>query len=104
VGTLESSKGLSGKVVEAARLHRRPPLAKAGKRERVVADSAAFNPQNLEALRADLGLDEPLPEQFLIYVSDTARFNFGGSFYYRGAPVSEVIASRIWPTSCCSGP
>lgn len=40
VGTLESSKGLSGKVVEAARLHRRPPLAKAGKRQRVVADSA----------------------------------------------------------------
>ena len=60
--------------------------------------TSAFNPQNLEALRADLGLDEPLPEQFLIYVSDTARFNFGGSFYYRGAPVSEVIASRIWPT------
>jgi peptide/nickel transport system permease protein len=60
--------------------------------------TSAFNPQNLEVLRADLGLDEPLPEQFLIYVSDTARFNFGGSFYYRGAPVSEVIASRIWPT------
>jgi ABC-type dipeptide/oligopeptide/nickel transport system permease component len=60
--------------------------------------TSAFNPQNLEALRADLGLDEPLPEQFLIYVGDTARFNFGGSFYYRGAPVSEVIASRIWPT------
>ena len=25
--------------------------------------TSAFNPQNLEALRADLGLDEPLPEQ-----------------------------------------
>jgi hypothetical protein len=31
VGTLESGKGLRGKVVEAAHLHRRPPLAKAGK-------------------------------------------------------------------------
>src|SRR4029450_12752825 len=36
-GILESSKGLSGKVVVAARLHRRQPQAEARKRERVVA-------------------------------------------------------------------
>ena len=60
--------------------------------------TSAFNPQYLEEVRADLGLDKALPEQFLIYVTATARFEFGGSFYYRGALVSEVIASRIWPT------
>src|SRR5205823_10524037 len=40
VGILESTKGLSGKVVIAARLHRDQPLAEAGKRERVVAHGA----------------------------------------------------------------
>src|SRR5207253_9497212 len=37
---LESSEGLSGKVVVSARLHRGQPLAEAGKRERVVAHGA----------------------------------------------------------------
>ena len=40
VGILESSKGLSGKVVVAARLHRGQPLAEARERERVVAHGA----------------------------------------------------------------
>jgi len=60
--------------------------------------TSAFNPENVEAVKQDLGLDKPLPQQFLTYVTDTARFEFGESFFLRGAPVSEVIASRIWPT------
>src|SRR5438105_13980070 len=40
MGTLESSEGLSGKVVVAARLPCGQPLAEAGKRERVVAHGA----------------------------------------------------------------
>jgi peptide/nickel transport system permease protein len=60
--------------------------------------TTAFNPENLEEVRSDLGLDKPLPQQFLTYVTDTARFEFGESFYLRGATVSEVIGDRIWPT------
>jgi peptide/nickel transport system permease protein len=60
--------------------------------------TAAFNPDNVELLQSDLGLNEPLPIQFLIYVKDTATLNFGESFFGRGAPVSEVIADNIWPT------
>src|SRR5206468_11993347 len=40
VGILESSEGLSGKVVVAARLHCGQPLAEAAKRERMVAHGA----------------------------------------------------------------
>src|SRR5215211_687580 len=40
VGIVESSKGLSGEVVVAARLHRGHTLPEAGKRERMVADGA----------------------------------------------------------------
>jgi peptide/nickel transport system permease protein len=60
--------------------------------------TTAFNPENLEEVRADLGLDEPLPQQFLTYVTDTAMFEFGESFYLRGADVATVIGDRIWPT------
>lgn len=60
--------------------------------------TAAFNPDNVEQLQQDLGLNEPLPIQFLVYVKDTATLNFGESFFGRGAPVSEVIADNIWPT------
>jgi peptide/nickel transport system permease protein len=60
--------------------------------------TSAYNPESVAALRADLGLDKPLPQQFLIYVRDTATLNFGQSFFLRGAPVSEVIKDKIWPT------
>lgn len=60
--------------------------------------TSAFNPDNVEALREDLGLDKSLPAQFLVYVKDTATLNFGESFFGRGAPVTEVIANKIWPT------
>jgi peptide/nickel transport system permease protein len=60
--------------------------------------TSAFNPDNVEQLQQDLGLNEPLPIQFLVYVKDTATLNFGESFFGRGAPVSEVIADNIWPT------
>jgi len=60
--------------------------------------TSAFNPENVAEVRAELGLDEPLPQQFLTYITDMATLNFGESFYLRGAPVSEVIADRIWPT------
>jgi len=60
--------------------------------------TAAFNPENVENLRADLGLDKSLPVQFLVYVKDTATLNFGDSFFGRGAPVTELIGDRIWKT------
>ncbi len=60
--------------------------------------TSAFNPENVAQLTKDLGLDQPLPQQFLTYLKDTALFEFGESFYLRGASVSEVIADRIWPT------
>lgn len=60
--------------------------------------SAAFNPDNVEQVKHELGLDRPLPQQFVIYVKDTVTLNFGQSFFLRGAPVRRVVADRIWPT------
>ena len=44
-------------------------------------------------LRADYGLDRPLAAQFLSYIAGLAQGDFGLSFRYVGAPVTQVIAS-----------
>jgi len=50
----------------------------------------------LEArLRADYGLDRPLPVQFLDYLRNIADGSFGLSFRYANTPVSEVIAGGL---------
>jgi peptide/nickel transport system permease protein len=47
-----------------------------------------------EALRAELGLDRPVSEQYLGYLTGLARGNLGRSFTYR-EPVLRVIAARL---------
>ncbi|MGB0496732.1 MAG: ABC transporter permease [Rubricella sp.] len=51
-------------------------------------------PDTLAALRAELGLDEPVLARYLDWVSGMARGDFGMSLTYR-VPVSELIADRI---------
>ena len=60
--------------------------------------TTAFNPENVQQVQEELGLDEPLPEQFLTYLGNTVTLSFGESFFLRGQDVAEVISERIWPT------
>ena len=60
---------------------------------RAIAGSSA-TPQTVAAIRADLGLDRPLPQRFVDYVGGLARGDLGTSFRYR-TPVSDVVASRL---------
>jgi peptide/nickel transport system permease protein len=60
--------------------------------------TTGFTPPNIEQLTQDLGLDKPLPQQFLIYAQDTLTLNFGDSFAFHGQDVKQVIYNRIWPT------
>ncbi|GAA3590056.1 ABC transporter permease [Nonomuraea rosea] len=48
----------------------------------------------VEARRAALGLDRPLPEQFTTYVTNVLSGNFGTSFL-TSEPVGEVITARL---------
>ena len=59
--------------------------------------TGALEQETIVQLEEDLGLNEPLPQQFVTYVADTLSGNFGISLA-TGEPVSEVIGSRIWPT------
>ena len=53
--------------------------------------------EQLEAFRAQYGLDQPLLQQFFTYVKNTLQFDLGISLRYR-VPVSELILDRLWPT------
>jgi ABC-type dipeptide/oligopeptide/nickel transport system permease component len=49
---------------------------------------------DLDALRHDLGLDRSLPVQYVAFMRDLVRGDFGRSFYYR-TPVLELYLSRL---------
>ena len=51
----------------------------------------------VEQVRRQLGLLEPLYVQYGVFVTSLARGDFGQSFQFK-APVTSVIAERIWPT------
>jgi peptide/nickel transport system permease protein len=55
-----------------------------------------LTPSALADLRSQLGLDLPLPQQFVNYLKQSAQGNLGLTF--DNQPVSSEIASAIWPT------
>lgn len=54
----------------------------------------SFTEEQLEALRADMGLDDPLPVQYLTWIRDALRLDFGESFV-SGQPVFEKASAAI---------
>jgi peptide/nickel transport system permease protein len=53
--------------------------------------------QDVAAIRAKLGLDRPLAEQFLIWLGRIVRGDFGESFFFK-KQVAELILERVEPT------
>ncbi|MBI1801667.1 MAG: ABC transporter permease [Chloroflexi bacterium] len=50
--------------------------------------------QNAAALREQLGLNRPLPEQYWLFISGFARGSMGDSLLYR-QPVSDLVVRRV---------
>jgi peptide/nickel transport system permease protein len=48
----------------------------------------------IAAIRADMGLDKPLWQQYLVYVRDAASGDFGQSLRYR-EPAFSIVLSRL---------
>jgi peptide/nickel transport system permease protein len=69
-----------------------------GSPERVLLRNPHLTEETVAAARERWGLDRSLPEQLVAYIGATATGDLGYSFLYRGLPVSEVIATRFWPT------
>ncbi len=55
------------------------------------------SPETVELVRQDLGLDKPLPQQFLSFFGNMLQGNFGKSLRTQ-RPVSTEIADRFMPT------
>jgi len=68
--------------------------------EVVPGDPAAFmlgvnaRPDTIAALRAELGLDQSLPQRYLSWVGGMLTGDFGISYTYR-TPVSQMVLDRI---------
>ena len=59
--------------------------------------SVHLDPEEQEDLREEFGIDDPLPAQFVNYLGDTLRGEFGYSFI-SGRPVTTTISEKVWPT------
>jgi peptide/nickel transport system permease protein len=68
-----------------------------------VAEGAnPLSPEAQRNLAAHYGLDRPLPEQFLIFVGNALRGDFGNSFVYRSRTVREILVDTF-PVSLLLG-
>jgi peptide/nickel transport system permease protein len=54
-------------------------------------------PAVVKSLSHELGLDRPLPDQYVTFLGNALRGNLGQSIVLR-RPVSSVIAEHFWPT------
>jgi peptide/nickel transport system permease protein len=61
------------------------------------ADGGHVTAEILSQERARLGLDKPLPIQFVDWMKGLVTFDFGNSMW-TGQPVAEEIGARIWLT------
>jgi len=61
-----------------------------------IAGDAATS-EDIAKLRIELGLEEPLPVQFGIYLKNLLQGDFGESFYYKRSVIS-MVADGVGPT------
>lgn len=59
---------------------------------------AASNPDYLEQTRRNLGLDEPLPLQYLTWIGNLLTGDFGTAYTFNNKPVLDLIGERFWGT------
>lgn len=62
-----------------------------------LAGAKDINPAAIEALKTQMGLDRPLVDQYLTWVTGAVHGDFGNSYFSQYA-VSELINQRIGPT------
>ncbi len=65
-------------------------------------DATDITPEQLNALRAQYGLDKPLWAQYFIQLSGVLTGHFGSSIA-TGRPVSDVIGEAVGPTAQLAG-
>mgnify|MGYP000280095339 CR=1 FL=1 len=63
-----------------------------------VANSKSIPPEIKQQLMAKYGLDKPVIVQYLLFMRNAVRLDFGYSFFYNGQTISEIFKNQ-WPYS-----
>lgn len=61
----------------------------------ILGQDGIQNPELLEKVRADLGLDDPIPIRYLNWLGDAIQGDLGESYINQGQEVSDVIMDRV---------
>ena len=64
----------------------------------MMGEQAARNPAYLEQARKNLGLDQPLPVQYLRWAGNILQGDFGTAYTFNRKPVLDLIGERFWAT------
>jgi peptide/nickel transport system permease protein len=64
----------------------------------MMGPQAAANPQFLEQARKNMGLDQPLPVQYLRWLERLLHGDFGIAYTFNKKPVLALIGERFWGT------
>lgn len=54
------------------------------------------NPAVVERIREQRGLNDPIAVQYVRYLGNVTRGDFGESFKYRGRTVAELLGNKMW--------
>ena len=54
------------------------------------------NPVVVERIREQRGLNDPIVVQYVRYVGNVVRGNFGESYKYRGRSVADLLRTKMW--------
>ena len=54
------------------------------------------NPAVVERIREQRGLNDPIVVQYVRYLRNVTRGDFGESFKYRGSTVNELLGNKMW--------
>jgi peptide/nickel transport system permease protein len=65
--------------------------------EAALAQNPRISAEEVQRTRERFGLDQSLPLQYVRWVANAAKLDFGRSYFY-SRPASEVIGERLWPT------
>lgn len=64
----------------------------------MMGPQAASNPEYVEQARRNLGLDQPLPVQYLRWLGQVVRGDLGTAATFNNKPVLTLIGERFWGT------
>ena len=65
--------------------------------ETALMQNPRVSAETLQRMRERYGLNDPIPIRYVKWLRSAAELDFGRSYAY-SSPVTDVIASRVWPT------